>query len=73
MSEEEKEAIDKFEKLLVKNLNEEIIFKEDKLSYIEGISILYLIDKLQKENEELDKENRELREENIKLKKELNK
>lgn len=53
MNEEEREIVKKFEKLYLKDFNNEKITNEDKLSYIECALMTNLIEKLQKENEEL--------------------
>lgn len=55
MNEEEREIVKKFEKLYLKDFNNEKITNEDKLSYIECALMTNLIEKLQKENEELKK------------------
>jgi hypothetical protein len=59
MNEEEREIVKKFERLYLKDFNNEKITNEDRLSYIECALITNLIEKLQKENEEL-KQEREL-------------
>lgn len=56
MNEEEREIVKKFEKLYLKDFNNEKITNEDKLSYIECALMTNLIEKLQKENEELKKD-----------------
>lgn len=53
MNEEEKEIVKKFERLYLKDFNNEKITNEDRLSYIECALMTNLIEKLQKENEEL--------------------
>ena len=53
MNEEEREIVKKFERLYLKDFNNEKITNEDRLSYIECALITNLIEKLQKENEEL--------------------
>ena len=53
MNEEEREIVKKFERLYLKDFNNEKITKEDRLSYIECALMTNLIEKLQKENEEL--------------------
>mgnify|MGYP004636468681 CR=1 FL=1 len=58
MSEEEREIVKKFEKLYLKDFNNEKITNEDRLSYIECVLISNLIEKLQKENEELKENNK---------------
>ena len=57
MNEEEKQAIEKFGNLLTKHFENKKIDTVDYLDYFEGITILNLIDKQQKEIEELNKEN----------------
>lgn len=57
MNEEEREIVKKFERLYLKDFNNEKITNEDRLSYIECALITNLIEKLQKENEELKEEN----------------
>ena len=59
MNEEERKIVKKFERLYLKDFNNEKITNEDRLSYIECALITNLIEKLQKENEEL-KQEREL-------------
>lgn len=56
MNEEEREIVKKFERLYLKNFNNEKITNEDRLSYIECALMTNLIEKLQKENEELKEE-----------------
>lgn len=56
MNEEEREIVKKFEKLYLKDFNNEKITNEDKLSYIECALMTNLIEKLQKENEKLKKD-----------------
>lgn len=56
MNEEEREIVKKFERLYLKDFNNEKITNEDRLSYIECVLISNLIEKLQKENEELKEE-----------------
>lgn len=53
MNEEEREIVKKFERLYLKDFNNEKITNEDRLSYIECALITNLIEKLQKENEKL--------------------
>ena len=53
MNEEEREIVKKFERLYLKDFNNEKITNEDRLSYMECVLISNLIEKLQKENEEL--------------------
>ena len=53
MNEEEREVVKKFERLYLKDFNDEKITNEDRLSYIECVLMSNLIEKLQKENEEL--------------------
>ena len=53
MNEEERKIVKKFERLYLKDFNNEKITNEDRLSYIECVLITNLIEKLQKENEEL--------------------
>ena len=53
MNEEEREIVKKFERLYLKDFNNEKITNEDRLSYIECVLMSNLIEKLQKENEEL--------------------
>lgn len=53
MNEEEREIVKKFERLYLKDFNNEKITNEDRLSYIECALMSNLIEKLQKENEEL--------------------
>ena len=60
MNEEEREIVKKFERLYLKDFNNEKITNEDRLSYIECALITNLIEKLQKENEELEEINNEL-------------
>ena len=57
MNEEEREIEKKFERLYLKDFNNEKITNEDRLSYIECALMTNLIEKLQKENEELKEEN----------------
>ena len=57
MNEEEREIVKKFERLYLKDFNNEKITNEDSLSYIECVLMSNLIEKLQKENEELKEEN----------------
>ena len=54
MNEEEKKAIDKFEKLGRKKFNEEKIKEEELLDYFDYVIILNLIEKQQKEITEKD-------------------
>ena len=56
MNEEEREIVKKFERLYLKDFNNEKITNEDRLSYIECALMTNLIEKLQKENEELKEE-----------------
>ena len=56
MNEEEREIVKKFERLYLKDFNNEKITNEDRLSYIECALMSNLIEKLQKENEELKEE-----------------
>ena len=51
MNEEEREIVKKFERLYLKDFNNEKITNEDRLSYIECALMTNLIEKLQKENE----------------------
>ena len=51
MNEEERKIVKKFERLYLKDFNNEKITNEDRLSYIECALITNLIEKLQKENE----------------------
>ena len=51
MTEEEREIVKKFERLYLKDFNNEKITNEDRLSYIECVLMSNLIEKLQKENE----------------------
>ena len=51
MNEEEREIVKNFERLYLKDFNNEKITNEDRLSYIECVLISNLIEKLQKENE----------------------
>lgn len=51
MNEEEREIVKKFERLYLKDFNDEKITNEDRLSYIECALMINLIEKLQKENE----------------------
>ena len=60
MNEKEREIVKKFERLYLKDFNNEKITNEDRLSYIECILMSNLIEKLQKENEELKEINNEL-------------
>ena len=60
MKEEEREIVKKFERLYLKDFNNEKITNEDRLSYIECALMSNLIEKLQKENEELKEINNEL-------------
>ena len=60
MNEEERKIVKKFERLYLKDFNNEKITNEDRLSYIECALITNLIEKLQKENEELEEINNEL-------------
>ena len=60
MNEEEREIVKKFERLYLKDFNNEKITNEDRLSYIECVLMSKLIEKLQKENEELKEINNEL-------------
>lgn len=53
MNEEEREIVKKFERLYLKDFNNEKIINEDRLSYIECVLMSNLIEKLQKENEKL--------------------
>lgn len=53
MNEKERKIVKKFERLYLKDFNNEKIINEDRLSYIECALITNLIEKLQKENEEL--------------------
>ena len=50
MNEEEREIVKKFERLYLKDFNNEKITNEDRLSYIECALMTNLIEKLQKEN-----------------------
>ena len=50
MNEEERKIVKKFERLYLKDFNNEKITNEDRLSYIECALITNLIEKLQKEN-----------------------
>ena len=60
MNEEEREVVKKFERLYLKDFNNEKITNEDRLSYIEYVLMTNLIEKLQKENEKLEEINNEL-------------
>ena len=60
MNEEEREIVKKFERLYLKDFNNEKITNEDRLSYIECVLMSNLIEKLQKENEELTEASKEL-------------
>ena len=60
MNEEERGIVKKFERLYLKDFNNEKITNEDRLSYIECVLMSNLIEKLQKENEELKEINNEL-------------
>lgn len=60
MNEEEREVVKKFERLYLKDFNNEKITNEDRLSYIECALMSNLIEKLQKENEKLEEINNEL-------------
>lgn len=62
MNEEEREIVKKFERLYLKDFNNEKITNEDRLSYIECVLMTNLIEKLQKENEELKRKNKTLEE-----------
>ena len=53
MNEEEREIVKKFERLYLKDFNNEKITNEDRLSYIECVLMSNLIEKLQKENEDI--------------------
>lgn len=53
MNEKEREIVKKFERLYLKDFNNEKITNEDRLSYIECVLMTNLIEKLQKENEEV--------------------
>ena len=64
MNEEEREIVKKFERLYLKDFNNEKITKEDRLSYIECALMTNLIEKLQKENEKLKQENKNIKEAN---------
>lgn len=55
MNEEEREIVKKFERLYLKDFNNEKITNEDRLSYIECALMTNLIEKLQKENETKEK------------------
>lgn len=56
MNEKEREIVKKFERLYLKDFNNEKITNEDRLSYMECALLSNLIEKLQKENEELKEE-----------------
>ena len=59
MNEDEKEIAKKFERLYLKDFNNEKITNEDRLSFIECALLSNFIEKLQKENKELkEKENK---------------
>ena len=60
MNEDERKIVKKFERLYLKDFNNEKITNEDRLSYIECALITNLIEKLQKENEKLEETNNEL-------------
>ena len=60
MNEEEREIVKKFERLYLKDFNNEKITNEDRLSYIECVLMSNLIEKFQKENEEFKEINNEL-------------
>lgn len=53
MNEEEKQAIEKFSNLITKHFEDKKIDSVDYLDYFEGITILKLIEKQQKEIEKL--------------------
>lgn len=55
MNEEEREIVKKFERLYLKDFNNEKITNEDRLSYIECALMTNLIEKLQKELKQKDK------------------
>ena len=57
MNEEEREIVKNFERLYLKDFNNEKITNEDRLSYIECALMTNLIEKLQKENEVLKEKN----------------
>ena len=69
MNDEEREIVKKFERLYLKDFNNEKITNEDRLSYIECVLISNLIEKLQKENEELKISNKEIDKECSRLEK----
>ena len=69
MNDEEREMVKKFERLYLKDFNNEKITNEDRLSYIECVLISNLIEKLQKENEELKISNKEIDKECSRLEK----
>ena len=69
MNEEEREIVKKFERLYLKDFNNEKITNEDRLSYIECVLMSNLIEKLQKENEELKISNKEIDKECSRLEK----
>lgn len=56
MNEQERKVVKKFERLYLKDFNNEKITNEDRLSYIECVLMTNLIEKLQKENERLKKQ-----------------
>lgn len=55
MNDEEREIVKKFERLYLKDFNNEKITNEDRLSYIECALMTNLIEKLQKELKQKDK------------------
>ena len=64
MNEEERKIVKKFERLYLKDFNNEKITNEDRLSYIECALMTNLIEKLSKENEQLRTEVNSLKEDN---------
>lgn len=73
LSEEEKKAIKKFEKLNINHFNNETINKNDLLSYYDGIIILNLIDKQQEIVKNQSYTNKKLRNKIKTVRKERNK
>lgn len=71
MSEEEKELVEKFQNLYIKEFNNEPITSDDRLSYIECALITNLIEELDKELNTLKKIEQLHQEENGKLRVEL--
>lgn len=71
MTEEEKELIEKFKNLYIKDFNGEPITADDRLSYIECALITNLIEKLDKELSNIKEIEKSHKEENGKLRVEL--